>query len=221
MKGYLLLIIAVVLFTEPAMALNIRRSKHDLGVIDYYTYKLGVEANICIFCHAPHNPTKGIPLWNKNSPAGSDFTFYTSSRTIRRTRNALSPDSISLFCLSCHDGATAPNAFSNVPSRPVIIDPVRNLVRSMTNVDLSSNSSFHRDHPIHFDYDRVTYNVPLFEPRHNVAGIKFFNVSQRDGTRDDGYIECASCHEPHGAGFTKFLRKDNSASSLCLSCHIK
>lgn len=221
MKKIILLIITVVLFTDPAMALNIRHSKHDLGMTDYYTYKTGVEEKVCIFCHTPHNPTRIIPLWNKNYPPSSDFIFYTSSRTIRRTQNALSHDSISLLCLSCHDGATAPNAFTTIPGRPVLIDPSRNLVMRRTNGGLSDNASFRENHPVHINYDRVAFINRLLQPRHGVVGIKFFTVSQRNGTRDDGYIECASCHDPHGAGFTKFLRKDNSASSLCLSCHIK
>lgn len=45
----------------------------------------------------------------------------------------------------------------------------------------------------------------------------------------DGKVECASCHDPHGvpsAGTESqfnltFLRKPNTGSAVCLTCHAK
>lgn len=49
------------------------------------------------------------------------------------------------------------------------------------------------------------------------------------GSGSDSRVECASCHDPHGVpsageGSTfnaTFLRKTNSSSSVCLTCHAK
>lgn len=44
----------------------------------------------------------------------------------------------------------------------------------------------------------------------------------------DYRVECATCHDPHGVApsagaemYPSFLRKSNSASALCLTCHVK
>jgi predicted CXXCH cytochrome family protein len=34
-------------------------------------------------------------------------------------------------------------------------------------------------------------------------------------------IECASCHNAHNNSLGNFLRKSNTGSAICLSCHIK
>jgi len=53
--------------------------------------------------------------------------------------------------------------------------------------------------------------------------VRFYNTG-------DGYeVECASCHDPHGAPsagvgsvrIASFLRVDNNGSTLCLTCHAK
>jgi len=34
-------------------------------------------------------------------------------------------------------------------------------------------------------------------------------------------VECATCHDPHKTTYTSFLRRANTASGLCLACHVK
>jgi predicted CXXCH cytochrome family protein len=80
-------------------------------------------AEICVFCHTPHAAdisTAGVPLWNKRlATGGAAFTTYSSS-----TMNAVgatdgqgggSIGSVSLACLSCHDGAQAMDNMLNAP----------------------------------------------------------------------------------------------------------
>lgn len=52
----------------------------------------------------------------------------------------------------------------------------------------------------------------------------------RDGPNASAYyVQCTSCHNPHGTKvpsdqtklYVTFLRKDNTGSELCLTCHIK
>lgn len=43
-------------------------------------------------------------------------------------------------------------------------------------------------------------------------------------TNAEPMVECASCHDPHNAGATApgtFLRKANTSSAVCTSCHVK
>lgn len=99
-----------------AAATGIAASKHNLG-------SSGVSGNnqtsstgeICVFCHTPHasNTTVGAPLWNKALPSSTYTTYSTAnSSTIDGTVNL---GSISLACLSCHDGT---QAMDNVINKP-------------------------------------------------------------------------------------------------------
>ena len=68
---------------------------------------------ICVFCHTPHGSNTDVqaPLWNKALPAGYDYTAYTSS-----TMDGIaSVGSVSLACLSCHDGTQARDNMINRP----------------------------------------------------------------------------------------------------------
>ncbi len=72
---------------------------------------------VCVFCHTPHaaNLTVNAPLWNKAlaNPA-SAYTTY-SSGTMQGS-SVLNNNSMSLACLSCHDGTQAMDNMINKPS---------------------------------------------------------------------------------------------------------
>lgn len=42
-----------------------------------------------------------------------------------------------------------------------------------------------------------------------------------DSAREQPFVECASCHDPHQANTATFLRIDNTGSAVCLACHVK
>lgn len=224
MKKIISLMALVVLFAVPAMALNIKTSKHNLGTTGDYAYKSTNETQICIFCHTPHNAAPNIPLWNRNNPTASNFKLYTSSSTLNiatADKANLSTDSISLFCLSCHDGATALNSIQNPSSIGTPTMPGSGKIggKAKLGTDLTN------DHPVNFNFDVARTNeggaASTLKDRATMVGMKFFKSAKGTGTAVDGYVECASCHEVHGAGFKKFLRKSNDSSSLCLTCHNK
>ena len=76
-------------------------------------------AEICVFCHTPHaaagTTALQVPLWNKNLPAVGSYTTYQSlnSSTIDGTMTTVG--SVSLACLSCHDGTQAMDNIINAP----------------------------------------------------------------------------------------------------------
>lgn len=237
----------VVLFAVPAMALNIKTSKHNLGATGDAAYG-GTGAGttqICIYCHTPHNATPNIPLWNRTNPGGAGFALYTNSPSLNinsTDRLALSTDSISLFCLSCHDGVASTLA-GRVTNRAGEDVQAKAAIRAYANIGGDANS-LANDHPINFSYDIVsnlvaggtrgtdadirqrTAMTPPGAAGNFVGGsLKFFKSTKTANT--GAYIECATCHDLHGVNdgtgnrVKKFLRKKNDSSSLCLTCHIK
>lgn len=95
------------------------------------------------------------------------------------------------------------------------------------------------DHPVGVLYP-TTFgpSVDFHEPSASTPELSFFDLDG-DGSADkneirlynsgEGYeVECASCHDPHGVPDTtgsefipSFLRVNNTASTLCQSCHDK
>lgn len=246
MKKTLMLIALVVLFAAPAMALNIKTSKHNMGSTNAEgTYgkasSAGETNQVCIFCHTPHNPAQQIPLWNRSNPSGS-FALYTASPSINISasdKNGISSDSVSLFCLSCHDGATGALGGRVVQRGSAAIDS-SDAVNMRTYAAIGSatgSSSLTNDHPVNFGYDVVagidnnirsrTSMSPAGTTANYEGGSLRFFKSAKGST--GAYLECATCHDPHGKSnpasptnrIAKFLRKSNDSSSLCLTCHIK
>jgi predicted CXXCH cytochrome family protein len=72
---------------------------------------------VCVYCHTPHGSNTGVqaPLWNKPS-AGSTYQTYDQTVSITLDAPVLSAvGSVSLACLTCHDGTQAPDTVINAP----------------------------------------------------------------------------------------------------------
>jgi hypothetical protein len=74
-------------------------------------------AEICVFCHTPHaaDTTAPVPLWNKRLNTGATYTTYASLNTPSLDGTVAPVGSISLACLSCHDGTQAMDNIINAP----------------------------------------------------------------------------------------------------------
>ena len=191
--------------TAPAV---ITGSKHDFSTAAWST------GQICLPCHAPHNNKNagGALLWNHDASV-APYTLYTSPTY--NGSNTGAPAATSKFCLSCHDGSVAIDAFGTHGTTSA-----RGLITGTAKLgtDLSN------DHPISFPYDLALVNADkatgggiagLVTPASAsevVAGIPLFN----------GKLECASCHDVHNKHtIAKLLNSTNVGSALCLKCHIK
>ena len=105
-------------------------------------------ARVCIFCHAPHNtlrlsPANGgpgvgggdqapddfdyLPLWNHElTDNASSYTMYQNgpgaptvgAKASQAILNGMTPGSVSLLCLSCHDGSIAVNSYGSSGWQP-------------------------------------------------------------------------------------------------------
>ncbi|MGB5081663.1 MAG: cytochrome c3 family protein [Burkholderiales bacterium] len=97
----------------------IANTKHNLsstGNVANVRTTAGTD-EICVFCHTPHaaDNSAPVPLWNKTLPTGAGYTSYSTlnSSTIDGTFTTVG--SVSLACLSCHDGVQAMDNVINAP----------------------------------------------------------------------------------------------------------
>jgi predicted CXXCH cytochrome family protein len=206
-KITLLMGIALMTTALGSMAQTIKGTKHDFSTQTWNT-----TGQICVVCHTPHNASTAVtnaPLWN-HSTSATTFSLYSSASL---TATGLGqPDASSKLCLSCHDGTVALENFSTTTNGTHFITAGANIGSSLAN-----------DHPISFTYDATlaTSDGGLYDPSTTSSGIGTGTIAQK--MLIGGKLQCASCHDVHNAyGFTTgLLRKSNSASALCLTCHKK
>lgn len=98
---------------------GIAATKHNLGSTKTETGpKTSDTGEICVFCHTPHgaDTSAPVPLWNKKLEVASP-TYQTYASLGTSTLDAAQADigSVSLACLSCHDGTQAMDVILNAP----------------------------------------------------------------------------------------------------------
>lgn len=177
-------------------------SKHDFSA----SGRGGGE--VCVFCHTPHNAmttVTGSPLWNHQLSA-TTYTLYSSPT---RTEAPEQPRTPSKLCLSCHDGTIAIGSFGGHTGNQFVVGAAN------LGTDLSN------DHPISVRFRHQTLAVSAAL---NCIGCHYTIVGLPRPADDlpfyGGYVECATCHEPHSQGpAPKMLRKTMGQSTLCVHCH--
>ena len=159
---------------------------------------------ICIPCHTPHDANQDVdysPLWNHEVNIGTAYTLYSSPTLDEQPEQPRGP---SLLCLSCHDGVTAIDSFGSRTGSTHMQGS------ALIGTDLSD------DHPISLRWSHQT-DLPSCGSCHRLHGpdplvLPFY----------DGYLECSTCHDPHGdSGYTHLLREPLDGSQICLTCHGK
>lgn len=104
-------------------AAQIANSKHDLSSTSTGGRAFSGTGEICVFCHTPHGAALGgAPLWNKTLSTGPYQVYDTGLSStmdgqLATDGIAASPSvgSVSIGCLSCHDGTLAINSVINAP----------------------------------------------------------------------------------------------------------
>ena len=92
-------------------------TKHNLGSAGVNAASnYSGTAEICVFCHTPHggDASAAVPLWNRNNdPTG--FATYDQMGTTTLDASIEAIGSVSIACLSCHDGTQAMDSVINEP----------------------------------------------------------------------------------------------------------
>jgi len=98
---------------------GISATKHNLSISGTGSNHTTAQGQICVFCHTPHAANTGaaVPLWNKALPASNTFSVYNSGalKTSSIQGEILSVGSVSIACLSCHDGSQSMDNMINAP----------------------------------------------------------------------------------------------------------
>lgn len=204
-KTHLTLVITAIM---SFMIMTVSAQSGIVGTDHDFSNNGWANGQICLPCHTPHHvPAASLGangesniLWNHELTTAT-FNMYSplaSGSTITGQ-----PGETSKMCLSCHDGTTAVDSYGGATGTNFVTGG------ELIGTDLRD------DHPIGLVYPtgEAGYNDPSTFP---VGGVKLVwgeGVANR--------VECDSCHDPHGGGFSDFLRGSMSASALCLQCHDK
>jgi predicted CXXCH cytochrome family protein len=115
-------LVALLAVSSQTLAQGIKNSRHNLSSTNVFGAdgnKVSNTDEVCVFCHTPHgasNVTGAPPLWNKFLPATpTGYTTYSTANSSTIDGNVLGIGSVSIACLSCHDGTQAMDNIINAP----------------------------------------------------------------------------------------------------------
>ena len=139
---------------------GVANTKHNLGTGGTGTNHLTAgTAEICVFCHTPHGARTDIvaPLWNKATTAATGFATYDTLGTVTLDGAVASIGSVSIACLSCHDGGQAMDTVINAPGSGVswTVSPVwtgANQTLGVLNTVANLGTDLKNDHPVSIQY---------------------------------------------------------------------
>ncbi len=236
-----LMLIAAVL---PAFAFAaIGGTKHDFNT---NTNAQSSDGQICRYCHIPHGARAQSFIFSHTQTS----QVYVWGATTQHTRGGttLQADiatngSWSAGCLDCHDGSVALGSLYNgvtLAFSGAGVNASGQLASTNLNKITKSGSftNLNGNHPVSVPYPGQTGSfrgqaVPTWpagyaaEYRNVGAGgsITGGNGISLAGDYAGGApvygVECSTCHDPHGAGFSYLLRDTHVGSQICLDCHIK
>jgi predicted CXXCH cytochrome family protein len=95
---------------------GIAGTRHNLGSGSTGGNSTNGTTEICVFCHTPHgaNQSASAPLWNRVLTTAT-FQRYSSLNTTTFDAAEAPIGSVSIACLSCHDGTQAMDVVLNAP----------------------------------------------------------------------------------------------------------
>ncbi|HZZ83306.1 MAG TPA: cytochrome c3 family protein [Anaeromyxobacteraceae bacterium] len=252
MRNFVKAILVGALALPLAAQAQISTTKHNLGSTGSGSVKTSATAEICIFCHTPHNASTTKALWN-HTLSVSGYSWDDGSGSTKTSQGTTLPTTQAQFsingsgrCLSCHDGTVSVGNVMNYQASATTFSgftAYTNRVTAAGNIDVNSryavgeSSNLSKNHPVGIPFAGQTGGAPV--GMNNYYGVNTASCTTQSGggcvnNATNGYglplylkgavyqIECATCHEPHGAGNNnQFLRVANTGSALCLTCHQK
>ena len=217
MKKLTIVAALVALAATSASAVTIVGTKHDLSATGNVAGgKVATAKQICAFCHTPHSGRVAAPLWNRNTNASITSVYNsTSLSSVPKAVTTIGTDTVSGFCMSCHDGVTQFGSIYNTNNS----GGTTTNTNVMSTVGPTLGTDLAKTHPVGFSYGAAQLEDKdlLGNDRLKLApGLPFYI----NGAVTDS-LECGSCHAVHDNAIVPFLRMSNDASALCLACHAK
>ena len=201
-----------------------------------------IDGQTCVFCHTPHGGSNSIPLWNRNAPSGDlsalhelDDRRHDHLGAAGQQRLGRVPE---LPRRHHRDGRARPTSTAwrsrrRSPSRGRARRrrPTASTGGGGSNV-MSGGPAVPRHRPAQRSSggDRVRDGARGEADRVRDAGASTARRSPSGGASRcrcsarrtaNATVECASCHDAHNNTLGNFLRKANTGSAMCLTCHIK
>jgi hypothetical protein len=202
--------VAVVLGTSLVTAsafAGIALTRHNLGAGGTGPNHAADTGEICIFCHTPHggDTAAPVPLWNKKLTNPQNFTTYDQLGTSTLDATVGTVGSVSLACLTCHDGTQAIDNIINAPgsggfdptgggpgglawtwTTDGTLDTTAGAGGTFTGGIAAGNiwqigTDLTNDHPVSMQYGGGGYSIS------NPTGGKFGAVGATTGTRDEDF----------------------------------
>lgn len=255
-RGFLCLagcLFALAGFNHWAVA-DIRDTKHNLSGKSAGSAEKGrTDRDVCVFCHTPSVEDSAAadgaavpswPKWQRSIETAFSFELFDDvGRGEGNTALTGVSGSVSIACLSCHDGVQAFGVSPGAGSDHPFGVPYRGLVRG------GESASKYRDRILASQDAPVQTGMRIgddseFRPARSSTVNKrqvwwaatTTNVAQRSkndlplaprrmvdgvgGYEQIPFVECTSCHDPHTTREV-FLRTSNDGSKLCMTCHVK
>ncbi len=229
--------------------ISVVNSKHNLssgGTGSYISAdpSVGGTAEICIFCHTPHQSNNQAPLWNRQASTATYLTYTSDVLVGLNYPSAEDPSNASApgyavhvktrICLTCHDGTIGLGHLVNLGYTPAGKRRTVDVRMVNTNADGSlpntaagyMGTDLRDDHPVAIPYDNSKDSTELYG---SVGGgkISLYYVDLGGVVRKTAaagsanYVECTSCHNAHDNQYKNFLVEPNTGSQLCTHCHNK
>lgn len=143
-KALLASLLLAVACAGPALA-QVHLTKHNLSNTQFApNARPASMTEICVFCHTPFGAEASAtaPLWGRAQAANS-YTTYNSLGTSSLDGATAPVGSVSIACLSCHDGVQALNLMINMPGATPT-----GAATDRTRAHIPPGESARRDHPV-------------------------------------------------------------------------
>ncbi|MBF0379749.1 MAG: cytochrome c3 family protein [Magnetococcales bacterium] len=152
--------VAALMGTKSALA-GVAGSKHDLGSGGAAQAQSTLTTEVCVFCHTPHGSEASAkaPLWNKTLTT-TDFSSnrYDGAQSTTIDGANITVGSVSLACLTCHDGSQAMDVMINAPGTSDTLTAARfdatafgtGIIDATSQRNLGTDLS--NDHPVSIQY---------------------------------------------------------------------
>ena len=241
------LAVALGLVMAPQALAGISGTKHNLSTTSGQTNHMtgattaSQAAEICVFCHTPHGAaTAGAarpPLWNKALPTiDGTYTTYSSatSSTIDGTVDLSS--SVSLACLSCHDGSQAMDNMINAPGSGGYLAAGQRLAGGTWNVEVGATGimpagiaklgkDLSNDHPVAIQYCGGGLSGAAAVVSGTCGDTDFKNGTDGVETKDVGgtqvfWVETGTAGSRQKTDLPLYNNAGNTGPSVeCATCH--